>query len=245
MPKKVVGSMSEWSGVLKDFFRKLDDGSFTLPELLAFNERQNPFPEKPVVANIALAKTYELCGMKPEFEAAAPLFDLTEVSDVWKLLEVKSLNFAKLAKGYKATGIKLETFGVNLDKAIDPKKERRDADRDGTYLALYPRDVEAPEENGNQSPNERKEAKCRDMGLKARLLLGLAYFVATDQHLDFNQVTYCMGSRDRRGGVPCAHFYPVNYVVCVGLRNSASLDYVNSRVCARSEVSLPAEASEA
>jgi len=33
MPKKVVGSMSEWSGVLKDLFRQIDDGSVTLEQV--------------------------------------------------------------------------------------------------------------------------------------------------------------------------------------------------------------------
>src|SRR3989338_1782559 len=43
MAKQVVGSMSEWSGVLKDFFRQIDDGSHTLETVRTFNEHRNPF----------------------------------------------------------------------------------------------------------------------------------------------------------------------------------------------------------
>ena len=43
MAKQVVGSMSDWSGVLKDFFRQIDNGSHTLETLRAFNEHRNPF----------------------------------------------------------------------------------------------------------------------------------------------------------------------------------------------------------
>lgn len=43
MAKPAVGSMSEWSGVLKDFFRQIDDGSISLEEVKAFNEHRNPF----------------------------------------------------------------------------------------------------------------------------------------------------------------------------------------------------------
>jgi len=43
--EKVVGSMSDWSGLLKDFFRQVHDGSITLEMLKAFNEHHNPFAE--------------------------------------------------------------------------------------------------------------------------------------------------------------------------------------------------------
>ena len=43
--KEVVGSMSEWSGVLKDFFRQIADGSKTLRQVQLFLENKNPFRE--------------------------------------------------------------------------------------------------------------------------------------------------------------------------------------------------------
>ncbi len=41
--EKVVGSMSDWSGMLKDFLRQIDDGSITREILQAFLEHRNPF----------------------------------------------------------------------------------------------------------------------------------------------------------------------------------------------------------
>lgn len=40
MAKTAVGSMSDWSGVLKDFWRQIDDGSHTLESVKAFNEHR-------------------------------------------------------------------------------------------------------------------------------------------------------------------------------------------------------------
>lgn len=48
MKRQVVGSMSEWSGVLKDFWRQVDDGSITLTMVKNFVERRNPFVDVPV-----------------------------------------------------------------------------------------------------------------------------------------------------------------------------------------------------
>lgn len=41
--RQVVGSMSDWSGVLKDFFRQISDGSLTLEHIIDVNEHRNPF----------------------------------------------------------------------------------------------------------------------------------------------------------------------------------------------------------
>ncbi|MDP3764428.1 MAG: hypothetical protein Q8Q95_02295 [bacterium] len=40
MANAPVGEMSAWSGVLKDFFRQIDDGSHTLESVKAFNEHR-------------------------------------------------------------------------------------------------------------------------------------------------------------------------------------------------------------
>ncbi len=43
MKREIVGSMSEWSGVLKDIFRQIGDGSLTMGHLQALLEHRNPF----------------------------------------------------------------------------------------------------------------------------------------------------------------------------------------------------------
>jgi len=45
MIKKVIGDMSEWSGLLKDFYRQIDDRSITYQMLSDFVQHKNPFPE--------------------------------------------------------------------------------------------------------------------------------------------------------------------------------------------------------
>ncbi len=40
---QVVGTMSEWSGIIRDMFRQFDDGSLTLGHAKAFVEHRNPF----------------------------------------------------------------------------------------------------------------------------------------------------------------------------------------------------------
>jgi len=45
MSKIVVGSMSDWSGMLKDLFRQIDDGTIDLNHMRVFLSHQNPFPE--------------------------------------------------------------------------------------------------------------------------------------------------------------------------------------------------------
>ena len=43
MKKEIVGSMSEWFGVLKDVFRQIDDGSLIIRHFQALLEHRNPF----------------------------------------------------------------------------------------------------------------------------------------------------------------------------------------------------------
>ncbi len=45
MKRKVVGSMSEWSGLLKDFFRQIDDGSMTSEMLEAAVNHKVVYPK--------------------------------------------------------------------------------------------------------------------------------------------------------------------------------------------------------
>ncbi len=194
------------------------------------------------VANIDLAKAYELCGMKLEYEEVAKKFDLTEDPNLWKLLMVKGLTYAKLIAAYQKAGVKLELFDVDLEKEIDKEKEQRDAERDGDYLAAFRRNVEADEGNANQSADQRCEAKCQDITIKERLLLGLAYFLATTEHLDVKNLTQCAGSRDRYGHVPHVDWYSDFHKVSVRWYCSGGSD---GSLRARSEVSSPAKPIEA
>jgi hypothetical protein len=57
--KQVVGSMSDWSGVLKDFFRQIEDGSHTLASVKAFNNHLS-IQEHRLITDDGTKKTSEL-----------------------------------------------------------------------------------------------------------------------------------------------------------------------------------------
>lgn len=69
MKKEVVGSMSEWAGMLKDFFRQIEDGSKTQEQTQAFLERRNPFDEAKWLQEIlSLERQYHLNFFGQEFD---------------------------------------------------------------------------------------------------------------------------------------------------------------------------------
>ena len=59
MERRIVGSMSEWSGVLKDAFRQIDDGSLTISHFQALTEHRNPFDGGDVLDQL-ISKTEKL-----------------------------------------------------------------------------------------------------------------------------------------------------------------------------------------
>ncbi|MBI2049904.1 MAG: hypothetical protein HYT35_00390 [Candidatus Staskawiczbacteria bacterium] len=158
------------------------------------------------VPNINLEKVYDLLGMSREYEEATQKFDLTEDPTVWKLVMLKGVTCNKLVEAYKEAGVKMYLYQDDLDKEV--QDNQRDPNRDGSYLVSFRRNAEADQDNQNQSANDRKEKNCQDITLAERLLLGLAYFLATKEHLDVKNWTLCAGSRDRYGDVPLVRWDP-------------------------------------
>lgn len=61
MAKQIVGNMSDWSGMLKDFFRQINDGSITMEQLRDFLEHRNPFEQKYIkIEDYSWKKTSEI-----------------------------------------------------------------------------------------------------------------------------------------------------------------------------------------
>lgn len=189
-----------------------------------------------MVQNISLSQAYNLIGMKAEYQEAKQKFDLTEDKNLWKLLMVKGLTLNKIVQAYRKAGVKMYLHTEDPDK--DVNENQRDANKDGTYLVAFHRNVEADEENKNQSADHRRKQECQDITLAERLLLGLAYFLATGQHLDVKNVTQCQGSRCSRGRVPSVSWDAVHRWVDVDWYYSG-YSYCNIR--ARSAVSPPAK----
>ena len=157
-------------------------------------------PAKANVPNINLAEAYKLLGMSQEYQEASQKFNLTEDPNLWKVLILKEVTCNKLVEAYKKAGVKMYLYTNDLDKEV--QDNQRNPNRDGDYLVSFKRNVESDEENANQSAGDRKANNCQDNTLAERLLLGLAYFLATGGHLDAKNWTLCSGSRFQVGFVP-------------------------------------------
>ena len=194
MVKQVVGSMSDWSGVLKDFFRQIEDGSHDLESVKAFNEHQNPFS---LLSDLLL--DWQDFWKRMGVEA-----DLRKVKVPKKPKGLYRLLVNPLApqKAYDLCASKFKCWkytSESLDKIIS--HEDRSA-VDGSY-AVWVRDrVEADEENKNRSANDLVKAKFSGITLTERLVYELKFHDETAKHLDISTWTLCSGSRYSDGDVP-------------------------------------------
>lgn len=269
MPREVVGSMSEWSGVLKDFFRQIEDGSHSLEAVKAFNERRNPFespvreveivppPVPPLPAELDWQKTYEALGVllvelttelskvdnsASEGHWTVPVlkFCKTEKDEDDNDVQVPLVTCNQVVVALKKAGSAVYQYVDDLDK--DVMENDHDPYRDGNYAIQIKATVEADEENKNKSAKTLKEEGHQGMTLLERLLMELAYFLTTGQHLDIVNITLCAGSRYRGGGVPGVFWLVSRRRVCVHRCNAGLHD---DSIRSRSVRVLPALASEA
>ncbi|OGB74926.1 hypothetical protein A2810_03120 [candidate division Kazan bacterium RIFCSPHIGHO2_01_FULL_49_10] len=126
------------------------------------------------------------------------------------------------------------TVGV-LDKTIDPDREIRNPNRDGTYVIWVRNNREADGEYRNKSANDIQRDRVNSTTLLERELLGLDYHRTTGEgeHLDCSSITLCAGSRCADGSVPYAYwfdgrlrvgrFYPDHAYVVLGVREVVSI----------------------
>lgn len=204
MKREVVGSMSEWAGVLGDFFRQIKDGSITLPQVTAFAEHKNPFPE----VNLSEWQSfYQGFGIQTDFS------DLR--------IPQKQRGFDRLlviAQGISPQGLYDkcgELFSVwkwtsdNLDEIVESER----TSKDGAY-AVWVRDrVEADEELKNLSVEKLKEKDIPGITLEERFVYELKYFKETGNHLDPINVSLCASSRYSGGLVPDCCWYDGEFYV--------------------------------
>lgn len=177
MSSKMVGSASEWSGVLKDFFRQMDDGSITLAMVQSFLERRN--------SSVSSILADWQAFYQAEFGIA---------------LDTAYIHIPERRKGFDrlivvAAGLKIQQVydrckklfpcwkytNRDLDEAV-PTNDRMPVN--GSY-AIWIRDrVEADEELKNLSANDLKRKNIPGTTLLERLLFELKYFRETGKHLD-------------------------------------------------------------
>ena len=214
MGKPIVGSMSEWSGLLKDFFRQIEDGSFTLEQMIELDAHCNPFAAVKI-ADTGVKRKFVKDQIKKWEKFYKNHFNLDcDFSNVmipacpgegWRLLIIANVSLEKI---YARCG---ELFGVwrwtnnNLDEIVTWNE--RDA-KNGAY-AIWVKDVQEADENlKNLSANDIKSKDITTETLAERMFHELIYFTETGKHLDITNWTLCTGSRYRDGRVPNVNWNP-------------------------------------
>lgn len=203
MTKSAVGCMSEWSGVLKDFFRQIDDGSHKLEAIKAFNAHRNPFaPIIPIIADVGgVLANWQVFWQESGFTDAD--FSNIKIPQLVPGLtraivvpQGHTLNREyELCEGLFPCG----RWTEDLDKAVTENERDPQA---GSYL-IWVRDVEeADEELKNFSANDIKKKKLTTETLLERMIHERKFFKETGRHLDVPTVTLCSGSRLQDGRVP-------------------------------------------
>jgi hypothetical protein len=188
--------MSEWSGMLKDLFRQIDDGSITLQELQAFIEHRNPFE---VVGSVKGWENFyrETFGIECDFSnlqipKKRKGFDRL-------IIVAQGMTPQKLFDKCKELFLCWRWTDKNLDEMVNSER----TSKNGAYAVWFRNRVEADEGLKNLSANDLEKRRIPGITLEERLLLELKYFKETGRHLDVERITLCSGSRDSVvGAVP-------------------------------------------
>jgi len=201
---RVVGGMSEWSGVLKDVFRQIDDGSLAIGHFQAFLEHKNPFAvqaeSKREVIIEEWKKLYFTLGISCDFSEVVIPDDPGGFSRVIIMAKGVTPQWAYdkcsgLFRCWKWTD-------RNLDKVVTSDRTAKN----GPYVIRVRDRVEADEELRNMSANDLKRQNIAGITLEERLVYKLKYFKETGKHLDINNWTLCAGSRCSVGRVPYVYW---------------------------------------
>ena len=89
-------------------------------------------------------------------------------------------------------------YADDLDSAI-----QNDHNPATKHYAIWVHDgQEGEEEIKNRSGNDFQRRNVKGMTLLEGMVFGLKYWSETGKHLDVNNITLCLGSRGRCGGVP-------------------------------------------
>jgi len=138
---------------------------------------------------------YQTLGM--EFHPGE--LEVPEDPNHWDIYVMKGVTPNMVVAALRKQGVIVDTYVDDLDKGVsindrDPKN--------GSYRVRFKANIEADPEYVNKSANDLKEEKIQGITLLERLLLELAYFLATKKHLDIENITLCSGSRYSGGCVP-------------------------------------------
>jgi len=204
MSREVVGSMSEWSGVLKDLFRQIDDGSISLEQLQAFLEHRNPFFE--LVDSIKdWQGFYRDCfGIEMDF---SDLKIPAERKGFDRLIIVaQGMTPQKLFDKCKELFPSWKWTDENLDEIVSSER----TSKTGAYTVWFRNKTESTgsdEDLKNLSAGDLKKRNIYGTTLEERLLFELKYFKETGKHLDIENITLCSGSCYPDGNIPGVNWH--------------------------------------
>jgi len=198
MGKEVVGSMSKWSGVLKDMFRQFGDGSLTLNQTTAFVDHKDPFKAGFSALIQDWQKFYKkIFNLKVDFSRVP----VPEAPDEFSWLVCVPKMTTEQAFRY---GKKQFPNWKETDKSLDDVLDLsfgRDA-RQYPYIIRLCANVEADKDLRNLSADDIVAQKIDTATLKQRLLLGRFLHWKEGLFLDEKNTTLCSGSRYTNGSVP-------------------------------------------
>ena len=184
---------------------------------------------------IDFARAYHELGMDQAYDNFLTAASQQTADGYWHIPVLKEVSPNRVVKTLRRLGVDVYLYTEDLDKSITVNDRNP---KDGSYWVRCKASVEADEKNKNLSADNLAQKGIRGLTVLERLLLELAYYLASDAHLDVTTVTLCSGSRDSGGYVPNVYWYSRSRGVCVdwcgpGNRND------NLRARAAVSVSLP------
>ena len=199
--KQMVGDMSEWAGMLSDFFRQIKDGSLSKRHLQKFLKHDGPFA-------ITNPKDEWQEFYRKYFQLTVDLSDILTPDNPGGFERVifipQGLTFAAV---FKAMGKNIEILlAINdLDEVL---KGRNVREADNSYVVRFRERQEADEELKNRSYDQLKADGVNSITVLERLVYGFKYWTESeyDQHLDIVNETLCAGSQDADGLVPLVSY---------------------------------------
>jgi len=191
---QLVGDMSDWVGMMKDFWRQVGDGSLTKESFQAYLEHRDPF------AITDISREWQefyrkYFRMNVDFSGVIIPDDPGGFDRV--IFIPMGLTFADVIKAMRKK-FNVSLYTEKLDK--DVTENVRTPNK--SYAIRVRRRQEADEEWKNVSANQLKQHNINCVTLMERLVDELKWYDEKDEHMDVENWTLCEGSRYSDGGVP-------------------------------------------
>ncbi len=203
--KVLVAGSSVAASQLKDLFRQIEDGSITHRRLQLFLDHQNPWDDS-TLPDLDWRAVYEKLDLLTDLEkflAENVTEETAENAETWVLPVLKGVTPNKVITAMRELDVQFYLYTDDLNKGVPINDRNPD---NGSYLVRFVRTIEADVDLANCSADQLAKNGVKGITLLERLLLELAYFLATGEHLDVKNVTLCSGSRYSDGDVPYVHW---------------------------------------